>query len=118
MSKSAKSFKDVEKTLRKFAKSAKSEIPKELHENWNSAISGVNAEAIGNAGAKLIGNVTGNSRTAKRTRSSVETAVKNAQKTLSTKKKSTAGRKFVFLSLITAAIVAVVVASQKKTAMH
>ncbi|GAA1411726.1 hypothetical protein AUR04nite_01130 [Glutamicibacter uratoxydans] len=113
MSKTSKSFKEVEKSLAKLAKSAKEELPAELREGWNSAISGVNAEAIGNAGASLIEGVTGKSKAAKRTRSSVQSAVKNAQKSLAPKK-SHKFRNFVIFSLIAAAVAAAV--AKKKSA--
>ncbi|WP_313813442.1 hypothetical protein [Glutamicibacter sp.] len=113
MSKTSKSFKEVEKSLTKLAKSAKEEVPAELRESWTNAISGVNAEAIGNAGASLIESVTGKSKAAKRTRASVESAVKSAQKSL-TPKKSRKGRNIVIIALITVAAVAVV--AKKKAA--
>ncbi len=119
MSKTAKSFKEVEKSLNKLAKSAKAELPKELRETWNNAISGVNGEAIGNAGASLIENVTGNSKAAKRTRSSVESAVKTAQEKLGAPQKSSCkSGKLLLVGTIVAAIIAVVVASTKKSAAH
>lgn len=113
MSKTAKNFKEVEKSLAKLAKSAKEELPEELRETWNNAISGVNVEAISHAGANLVENVTGKSKAAKRTRASVENAVKSAQKTLAPKQ-SHKGRNFLIISLIVAAVAAVVL--KKKTA--
>ncbi|MGV2953639.1 hypothetical protein ACNPM8_15950 [Glutamicibacter sp. AGC46] len=114
MSKTAKSLKQVEKSLAKLAKAAKEELPKEIRGGWNEAVSGVNTEAISKAGANLIENVGGNSKAAKRARASVESAVQVAQKNLGAQdKKSGNGGKFLVISLIIA-IVAAVVISQKK----
>lgn len=115
MSKTAKSLKQVEKSLAKLAKSAKEELPKEIRGGWNEAVSGVNAEAIGKAGANLIENVGGNSKAAKRARASVESAVKSTQKSLAAqdKKCGKGGAAFLIISLIAAAAVAVAL-SQKK----
>lgn len=113
MSKTTKSFKEVEKSLAKLAKSAKEELPAELRDSWTKAVSGVDAEAIGNAGANLIGSVTGKSKAAKRTRSSVQNAVKSAQKSLAPKK-SHKFRNFVIFLAIAGAIAAAV--AKKKEA--
>ncbi|MGP9606588.1 hypothetical protein ACT3UD_06935 [Glutamicibacter sp. 287] len=118
MSKTAKTFKEVEKSLNKLAKSAKAEIPKDLRETWNNAIYGVNGEAIGNAGASLIESVSGNSKAAQRTRSSVENAVKTAQQKLGAPKKSCKSGKLLLVGAVVAAIIAVVVSSTKKSAAH
>lgn len=116
MSKTKKSFKEVEKSLKRLAKNAKTEIPKDLKDNWNKAIAGVDASAISEAGANLVSNVTGNSKVAQRTRTSVEDAVGRAQKALSTEKKSSGGRKFVVFLLLTGVAIAATVAANKKTA--
>ncbi|GAA3305803.1 MULTISPECIES: hypothetical protein [Glutamicibacter] len=114
MSKTAKSLKQVEKSLAKLAKTAKEELPKEIRGSWNEAVAGVNTDAISKAGANLIENVGGNSKAAKRARASVENAVQAAQKSLSApEKKSGKGGKFLLISLVIAAVAAVVI-SQKK----
>ncbi|GAA0188052.1 hypothetical protein ACF046_11655 [Glutamicibacter creatinolyticus] len=116
MSKTKKSFKEVEKSLKKLAKNAKTEIPQELKESWSKAIAGVDAGAISDAGANLVSNVTGNSKAAKRTRSSVEDAVNRAQKALNTQKKGSKGRKFLMFLVVAGVAVAAAVAANKKTA--
>lgn len=116
MSKTKKSFKEVEKSLKKLAKNAKTELPKDLKDSWNKAIAGVDASAISEAGANLVSNVTGDSKAAKRTRSSVEDAVTRAQRKLSTQQKSTAGRKFMIFLVLAGVAVAAAVAANKKTA--
>ncbi|HAY43847.1 MAG TPA: hypothetical protein DCY59_09995, partial [Micrococcaceae bacterium] len=64
-------------------------------------------------------NVTGNSKAAKRTRSSVESAVKTAQQKLGAPQKSSSkSGKLLLVGTIVAAIIAVVVASTKKSAAH
>jgi len=114
MSKTAKSLKQVEKSLANLAKAAKEELPKEIRGGWNEAVSGVNTEAISKAGANLIENVGGNSKAAKRARASVESAVQAAQKNLAAQDKKTCkGGKFLLISLVLAAVAAVVI-SQKK----
>ncbi|WP_334122573.1 hypothetical protein [Glutamicibacter sp.] len=114
MSKTAKSFKEVEKSLAKLAKAAKEELPKEIRGGWNDAVSSVNADAISKAGSNLIENVTGNSKAAKRARTSVQNAVQSAQKSLAPEKKSCKGGKFLIVSLIVAAVAAVVLSQAQK----
>ncbi|UXN30925.1 hypothetical protein [Glutamicibacter sp. M10] len=114
MSKTAKSFKEVEKSLAKLAKAAKEELPKEIRGGWNEAVSGVNVEAISKAGSNLIDNVGGNSKAAKRARTSVQSAVQSAQKNLTPKEKSNKGGKFLLISLVIAAVAAVVVSQVQK----
>ena len=41
MSKTAKSLKQVEKSLAKLAKTAKEELPKEIRGSWNEAVAGM-----------------------------------------------------------------------------
>lgn len=114
MSKTAKSFKEVEKSLAKLAKAAKEELPKELRSSWNEAVSGVNVEAISKAGSNLIENVGGNSKAAQRARTSVQNAIDSAQKNLAPQQKSCKGGKFLIVTLVLAAVAAAaaVVASQ------
>lgn len=116
MSKTKKSFQEVEKSLKKLAKNAKAEIPNDLKDSWNKAISGVDASAISEAGANLVSNVTGDSKIAKRTRTSVEDAVTRAQKALSTEKKSSGGRKVLVFLVLAGVAIAAVFAANKKTA--
>ncbi|WP_159609214.1 hypothetical protein [Glutamicibacter sp. JC586] len=114
MSKTAKSFKEVEKSLAKLAKAAKEELPKEIRGGWNEAVSGVNVEAISKAGSNLIENVGGNSKAAQRARASVQNAVDSAQKSLAPKQKSCKGGKVLIISLVLAAVAAVVASQVQK----
>ncbi|MHC6176826.1 hypothetical protein [Glutamicibacter sp. X7] len=114
MSKTSKSFKNVEKSLSKLAKKAKTEIPQELRDGWSNAVSGANASAIADAGSKLVDSIGGKSKIAKRSRASIEEAVARAEKSLAGKKKKKGG-KFVMLLLVAGAIAAVV-AGRKKVA--
>lgn len=114
MSKTAKSFKEVEKSLAKLAKAAKEELPKEIRGGWTEAVSSVNADAISKAGSHLIENVTGDSKAAQRARTSVQSAVQTAQKNLAPKEKSCKGGKFLIVSLIVAAVAAVVLSQAQK----